>query len=294
MPRAARRDRRPPAAHRRDRRPGPARGAAGLQRRHRAGARRDVRQRHPRHGPRAGRQDRRRRPRLRADRPRHLDEPPHLERHPARRRRGAGGHRRGDGGRAGERLLRRAPARPPRLPQPGDGLLHLQQRRHRGPLCAGAPWPQARRDRGLRRAPRQRHRGHPGRRRAGADGRHLPEPVLPGQRLSAAGGQHGQPADPGLYQGRRHPQEDRAGMAAAAAGIQARDDLHQRRLRRPPRGRPGPAGPGGSGLHLDDAEIKAIAKKYAKGRIVSSLEGGYNLDALGRSVEAHVRALADI
>jgi len=41
-------------------------------------------------------------------------------------------------------------------------------------------------------------------------------------------------------------------------------------------------------------QIKAIANKYAKGRIVSSLEGGYNLDALGRSVEAHVRALAGI
>ena len=40
--------------------------------------------------------------------------------------------------------------------------------------------------------------------------------------------------------------------------------------------------------------IKDVAKKYAKGRIVSSLEGGYNLDALGRSVEAHVRALADV
>ena len=40
--------------------------------------------------------------------------------------------------------------------------------------------------------------------------------------------------------------------------------------------------------------IKEIANKYAKGRIVSSLEGGYNLDALGRSVEAHVRALADL
>ena len=41
-------------------------------------------------------------------------------------------------------------------------------------------------------------------------------------------------------------------------------------------------------------QIKAIANKHAKGRIVSSLEGGYNLDALGRSVEAHLRALADI
>ncbi len=40
--------------------------------------------------------------------------------------------------------------------------------------------------------------------------------------------------------------------------------------------------------------IKQVAKKYAKGRIVSSLEGGYNLSALGRSVEAHLRVLADI
>jgi len=41
-------------------------------------------------------------------------------------------------------------------------------------------------------------------------------------------------------------------------------------------------------------QIKQVAAKYAKGRIVSSLEGGYNLDALGRSVEAHVRVLADL
>jgi acetoin utilization deacetylase AcuC-like enzyme len=40
--------------------------------------------------------------------------------------------------------------------------------------------------------------------------------------------------------------------------------------------------------------IKDIANRYAKGRIVSCLEGGYNLSALGRSVEAHVRALADL
>jgi acetoin utilization deacetylase AcuC-like enzyme len=41
-------------------------------------------------------------------------------------------------------------------------------------------------------------------------------------------------------------------------------------------------------------KLKEIAAKHAKGRIVSSLEGGYNLGALGRSVEAHVRALADL
>jgi acetoin utilization deacetylase AcuC-like enzyme len=41
-------------------------------------------------------------------------------------------------------------------------------------------------------------------------------------------------------------------------------------------------------------KIKEVADKYAQGRIVSSLEGGYNLSALGRSVEAHLRVLADV
>ena len=40
--------------------------------------------------------------------------------------------------------------------------------------------------------------------------------------------------------------------------------------------------------------IKDIARRYAQGRIVSSLEGGYDLSALGRSVEAHIRVLADL
>jgi len=38
-------------------------------------------------------------------------------------------------------------------------------------------------------------------------------------------------------------------------------------------------------------EIKIIADKYANGRIVSTLEGGYALSALGRSVAAHINAL---
>jgi acetoin utilization deacetylase AcuC-like enzyme len=41
-------------------------------------------------------------------------------------------------------------------------------------------------------------------------------------------------------------------------------------------------------------EIMTVAKQYAQGRIVSCLEGGYNLSALGRSVVAHVRALANL
>ncbi len=40
--------------------------------------------------------------------------------------------------------------------------------------------------------------------------------------------------------------------------------------------------------------IKDVARRHAKGRIVSCLEGGYHLDALARSVEAHIRVLADL
>jgi acetoin utilization deacetylase AcuC-like enzyme len=40
--------------------------------------------------------------------------------------------------------------------------------------------------------------------------------------------------------------------------------------------------------------LMEMAKRHAKGRIVSVLEGGYNLSALARSVEAHVRTLADL
>lgn len=38
--------------------------------------------------------------------------------------------------------------------------------------------------------------------------------------------------------------------------------------------------------------LMQVADDHAGGRIVSSLEGGYNLDALGRSVGAHVKTLA--
>ena len=41
-------------------------------------------------------------------------------------------------------------------------------------------------------------------------------------------------------------------------------------------------------------QLMEVAQRHAKGRIVSCLEGGYNLDALARSVEAHVRVLAGL
>ena len=40
--------------------------------------------------------------------------------------------------------------------------------------------------------------------------------------------------------------------------------------------------------------IKMVAERHAQGRIVSCLEGGYNLSALARSVAAHLRVLAEI
>jgi len=39
--------------------------------------------------------------------------------------------------------------------------------------------------------------------------------------------------------------------------------------------------------------VKDVADRHAGGRIVSSLEGGYELHALGRSVAAHLRVLGD-
>jgi acetoin utilization deacetylase AcuC-like enzyme len=54
---------------------------------------------------------------------------------------------------------------------------------------------------------------------------------------------------------------------------------------------------GGLGLVEDDYawmthELMALAARHSRGRIVSMLEGGYNLDALGESAVAHVKALA--
>jgi acetoin utilization deacetylase AcuC-like enzyme len=40
-------------------------------------------------------------------------------------------------------------------------------------------------------------------------------------------------------------------------------------------------------------QLMKLADKYAEGRIVSCLEGGYNLSALGRSVAAHVKTLSE-
>jgi acetoin utilization deacetylase AcuC-like enzyme len=43
--------------------------------------------------------------------------------------------------------------------------------------------------------------------------------------------------------------------------------------------------------HWLTAEVKAVADRCAQGRMVSTLEGGYALSALGRSAVAHIRAM---
>jgi acetoin utilization deacetylase AcuC-like enzyme len=42
------------------------------------------------------------------------------------------------------------------------------------------------------------------------------------------------------------------------------------------------------------AQLKEVAERHARGRMVSMLEGGYALSALGRSVVQHVRVLAGL
>ncbi len=53
---------------------------------------------------------------------------------------------------------------------------------------------------------------------------------------------------------------------------------------------------GSLGLEVEDfavltRQVIEVAKTHAQGRLVSCLEGGYNLDALAQSVEAHLREL---
>jgi len=67
-------------------------------------------------------------------------------------------------------------------------------------------------------------------------------------------------------------------MISAGFDGHAEDEMGQLRLREPD-------------YAWITGELKAIADRHAAGRIVSTLEGGYALDALGRSVAAHLNAL---
>ena len=43
--------------------------------------------------------------------------------------------------------------------------------------------------------------------------------------------------------------------------------------------------------HEITKQMRTLAEKFASGRLVSLLEGGYDLEALALSVETHIQAL---
>ena len=49
-----------------------------------------------------------------------------------------------------------------------------------------------------------------------------------------------------------------------------------------------------SDYHWITREIMDAAGQHAEGRVVSTLEGGYESSALGRSVVQHIRALMQV
>ncbi|MCP3871157.1 MAG: histone deacetylase family protein [Gammaproteobacteria bacterium] len=67
-------------------------------------------------------------------------------------------------------------------------------------------------------------------------------------------------------------------MISAGFDAHAEDGMGQLRLREPD-------------YAWVTEKLKSIADRYAEGRVVSTLEGGYALSALGRSVVAHLNAL---
>ena len=119
-------------------------------------------------------------------------------------------------------------------------------------------------------------------------------PFFPQQRRGPSGRQHAQRAGAGLYRGRggavhRHGhrlprlEAHRPELIPVSAGFDAHreDDMGQMGL-----------------VEADYAwiteQLVGVADRHAQGRIVSTLEGGYNPSALGRSVVAHIRALAKL
>ena len=77
---------------------------------------------------------------------------------------------------------------------------------------------------------------------------------------------------------RLHEFEPQLVLISAGFDAHAEDDMSHVRLREPD-------------YIWITRELKKVADQYAGGRIVSTLEGGYNLSALGRSAVAHIDAL---
>ena len=181
------------------------------------------------------------------------------------------------------RLLQRAPARPPRLPRAADGLLHLQQRRGGGEHALEAH--------GLERVAIIDFDVHHG---------NGTEDIFEGdqQVMMASIFQH--PFYP--YSGTEIPASNmfNVPLAAGSGGRELRKAVDEVWLPALEEFRPELVlFSAGFDAHVEDdmamlrfvdsdyawvtAQVKAVADRHAEGRIVSMLEGGYSLPALGRS-----------
>ena len=211
-----------------------------------------------------------------------------------------GGRGRRGGGRGvrrhgAARLLRHAPARPPRRAEAADGLLPLRQRgdRRRATRSArtgSAAWRSSTSTSTTATAPRPAWRTT---RRSSTppatNGPATPAPAIP---RSGAPGQRLQ-RHPAARRGRRRlPRGVARHAAPGARRLRARPRRGLRRLRRPPRPTRSPSSAWTSRDYVWLTErICEAAERHCGGRVVSLLEGGYDLDALANSAAAHVRCL---
>ena len=195
-----------------------------------------------------------------------------------------------------QRVLPGAPLRPSRRERARHGLLHLQQRRHRRPLRAQEVRRRAHRRGRFRRAPRQRHAGHllvATRTSTSAPRtrcRSIPAPArCPRPGVGNIWNAPLRPGDGGdrfkeAFESRILPALRNFGpdIVLISAGFDAHQDdplanlrLHRARFR------------------LGDEQDRRDRRQACQGRLVSMLEGGYNLAALAKSVGVHVKALMD-
>ena len=230
-------------------------------------------------------------------RPRHARLAAQLRGRAALRRRRPAGHRPLA---AGARVVRaHPPARSPRHARQGDGVLPVQQHRHRRRPPAGAGL-RARRHRGLGRAPRQRHAGGVLRRAARAVRLGARVAALPGERVLHGVRRGGRP--------RASPSTSRCPPAPTTATTRARStrsstpscgSSRRRRCSSPPGQDIHRADPLGD-MRVDEAGFAQmalrcvrLAQELCDGRLAFVLEGGYDRAATARAVEAVLRTVLD-
>ncbi len=202
------------------------------------------------------------------------------------------------GGKRPKRLVPGPPARTSCPASRGHGILHLRQcrpRRGRSPRpLRGQPNP----DRRLRRPPRQRHAGNLLRfRRVSGSSRFIVIRSIPGtgaQDETGTGAGLGYTLNIPLPYGT--PRADY--HAAFRSGLERLADRIRPELVLISAGFDAHAEDpvGDLGLEVEDfeiltSEIVAVAETHAQGRIVSVLEGGYNVPILAGSVAAHLHSL---